>query len=93
MESSNRTETTPDVPSWQRLTALLALLVVLGLVPNRRVFAQLHDSLDTHPPRWHLSKSDCQARVTDQGHLATGGIEGGACETVSLITGNGTECS
>ena len=53
--------------------------------------AQIHDSLDTHPPRWHLSESDCQARVTDQGHLATGGVDGGACETATLITGHGTE--
>jgi hypothetical protein len=53
--------------------------------------AQIHDALDTHPPRWHLSESDCQARVIDQGHLATGGIEEGSCETVTLVAGHGTE--
>lgn len=68
---------------------LAMLLFVLPTLGNLR--AQIHDSLDTHPPRWNLSDSDCQARVIDQGHLATGGIAGGSCETITMIAGHGTE--
>ncbi|MGB0761696.1 MAG: hypothetical protein ACPGPS_19265 [Rubripirellula sp.] len=53
--------------------------------------AQLYDSLDAYPPRWHLQNSDCEARLTSQGHLADGGVNGGACENVTLMAGNGTE--
>ena len=53
--------------------------------------AQLYDSLDTHPPRWHLDGSDCEARVTAHGHLADGGSGGGACETVTFTASHGTE--
>ena len=53
--------------------------------------AQIYDSLDAYPPRWHLQSSDCEARVTSQGHLADGGVNAGACENVTLLSGNGTE--
>lgn len=53
--------------------------------------AQIHDPLDSHPPRWFLDRSDCDANVVDQGHLVDGGVAGGACETVTLDTNHGTE--
>ncbi len=55
------------------------------------VAAQIYDSLDTYPPRWHLDSSDCQARVIEHEHLAGGGVEGGACESIKMVAGNGTE--
>ena len=53
--------------------------------------AQIFDSLDAYPPRWHLDRSDCEARVTSQGHLSDGGVNAGACENITFLTGNGTE--
>ena len=53
--------------------------------------AQIYDSLDAHPPRWYLDESDCDARVTSQGHLAEGGVGGGACETITFAAGHGTK--
>lgn len=53
--------------------------------------AQLYDSLDTHPPRWHLDGSDCDARILSQKHLSDGGVGGGACETVTFSASHGTE--
>ncbi|MGI9474781.1 MAG: hypothetical protein ACR2NZ_24840 [Rubripirellula sp.] len=53
--------------------------------------AQIYDSLDAHPPRWYLDDSDCDARVISQGHLADGGVGGGACEKIMFLASNGTE--
>lgn len=91
MELSIRTKRPSNVPTWQRLSAAAAGWILIWLIPQGFVVAQIHDSLDTHPPRWNLSESDCEARLIDQGHLASGGIEGGSCETVTMVTGHGTE--
>ncbi|MFK8113397.1 MAG: hypothetical protein AB8B91_14430 [Rubripirellula sp.] len=53
--------------------------------------AQIYDSLDVHPPRWHMETSDCDARVISQGHLADGGVNNGPCETITFTARHGTE--
>ena len=53
--------------------------------------AQMVDSLDAHPPRWHLDDSDCEAQVLSQGHLPDGGVGGGGCETITFTATHGTE--
>ncbi|MFG0262912.1 MAG: hypothetical protein ACF788_11025, partial [Novipirellula sp. JB048] len=53
--------------------------------------AQLYDSLDAYPPRWHLDSSDCEARIDSHKHLADGGIDGRACEVVTMTASHGTE--
>lgn len=53
--------------------------------------AQIHDSLDTHPPRWQLSGSDCQARISDHSNPSDGGLDGGGCEQITLVAGHGSE--
>ena len=91
MDFSNRSKRPTNVPPWQRLSAIAVALIYLVLLSTAEVPAQIHDALDTHPPRWNLADSDCQARIINQGHLATGGIEDGSCETVTMVAGHGTE--
>ena len=55
------------------------------------LYGQLYDPLDTHPPRWLLGKSECDARITEQKHLLEGGVGGGACEVINFSAGNGSE--
>lgn len=79
--------------SRQRRTAhrvRLLLFALLAFVSNF-ASAQIVDSLDTYPPRWHLDLSDCGARVIEQEHLSDGGVGGGACESISFTAANGTE--
>ncbi|WP_236622062.1 hypothetical protein [Novipirellula maiorica] len=81
-------------PSWQTLRIVLGGLVfaVAGLALSvPRVHAQLYDSLDAYPPRWHLDTSDCDARILTHQHLPDGGIDGRACEVVTLNATHGTE--
>ncbi len=52
---------------------------------------QIFDSLDAHPPRWYLDSSNCDARVTSQGHASDGGVGGGACETITFVAAHGSE--
>lgn len=85
------TEITPVMQLRQALrftagcvTALTWLIATVGS-------AQIYDSLDAYPPRWHLESSDCEARMTSHGHLATGGVNAGACENIVFRSGNGTE--
>ncbi len=82
-----------NVPSWQTMRAiLLAVLAASWLaMPAAPLQAQIYDSLDAHPPRWHLDTSDCDARVISQEHLIDGGIDGGACEAVTFTATHGTE--
>ncbi len=82
------------IPSWQSLRIVLRGLVfaVAGFalsVPP--LHAQLYDSLDAYPPRWHLDTSDCDARIVSHKHLADGGVDGRACEVVTMTASNGTE--
>lgn len=91
----------PDVPTRQSLhpkwrlsrvrwaSLLLAALFAGGLF--RRCDAQIYDALDTHPPRWYLDRSDCDARVLQQGHLVDGGVGGDGCETLTFNASHGTE--
>ncbi len=53
--------------------------------------AQLYDALDAYPPRWYLDHQDCNARVISQNHLADGGLDGRACETITLTAMLGSE--
>ncbi|GAA5509972.1 hypothetical protein [Novipirellula caenicola] len=81
-------------PSWQTLRIVLGGLVfaVAGLALSvPRGHAQLYDSLDAYPPRWHLDTSDCDARILTHQHLPDGGIDGRACEVVTLNATHGTE--
>lgn len=80
-----------DARTWQRLRVALSLVTVASVVFASSATGQLYDSLDTHPPRWNLDSSDCNARISSQGHLADGGVGGGACETVTFTAANGTE--
>jgi hypothetical protein len=73
------------------LIIALSCWVTTALTVLPRAHGQLYDSLDTHPPRWQLDGSDCEARVTSQGHLADGGVGGGACETITFTASHGTE--
>ncbi len=91
MESSNTAKRPPNVPTWQRWRVPPACGWLVCLVCVAPAHSQIYDSLDTHPPRWHLAESDSQARVIDHGHLATGGVGAGACETITIIAGHGTE--
>ncbi|WP_442505831.1 hypothetical protein SH528x_004642 [Novipirellula sp. SH528] len=81
-------------PLWQTLRVVLCRLVfafaglALGVPPCH---AQLYDSLDAYPPRWHLDTSDCDARIIAHKHLADGGIDGRACEVVTMTASHGTE--
>lgn len=82
-----------DIPARQTLRAVVGnLLVTLAFVlSSGRLDAQIYDSLDAHPPRWRMEGNDCDARVTAQGHLADGGVTGGACETMTFVAGHGSE--
>ncbi len=53
--------------------------------------AQITDSLDTYPPRWHLATSDCQAEVIAHNNDPTGGVGDSGCETMTLANGHGTQ--
>ncbi|MEM8670777.1 MAG: hypothetical protein AAGG48_24835 [Planctomycetota bacterium] len=66
-------------------------LLLLAMACGAPCNAQIYDSLDAHPPRWYLDRSDCDAEAVDQGHLVDGGVAGGACETITLETKHGTE--
>ena len=85
------TEMPPNMQSRQALRFTAACLAGLSCLFATTGFAQIFDSLDAYPPRWHLESSDCDARVTSQGHLAQGGVNAGACESLTLLAGNGTE--
>ncbi len=78
-------------PVWQALRITGWLLAVACAGFTTHAHGQLYDALDTHPPRWSLSRSDCQARVTQQRNLVEGGVEGGACESINFVAGNGSE--
>lgn len=79
------------VPTWQSLRAWLICIGLFVTFDSQFALAQIHDSLDTHPPRWYLDTSDCEAQVISHGHLADGGREGGACETITLKATHGSE--
>lgn len=80
----------PDVPARQTVRAISGIVATLFLLASSAT-AQIYDSLDAHPPRWNLDSSDCNAEVVSHGHLADGGVAGGACETITFAAGNGTE--
>ena len=70
---------------WSLLTNIL---FAVGLPPAN---AQIFDSLDAYPPRFHLDSSDCDASIISHKHLPDGGIDGRACEIISLSAATGTE--
>ena len=74
-----------DASRWVRWLALWLSLCGWGASG----FAQLFDSLDSYPPRWSLFSSDCHARVTAHTHLVTGGSDGGGCESITFVSGQG----
>ncbi len=83
-----------NIPAWQTLRSLIATAVQLMLIAagwTSCARGQLYDSLDAHPPRWHLDSSDCDARVTAHKHLADGGVDGRGCEIITLTATNGSE--
>lgn len=80
-----------DVPTRQTVRSAAGIAAVVWMVLVSSATAQIYDSLDVHPPRWYLDTSDCDARVTAQGHLAEGGASGGACETITFVASHGTE--
>ena len=84
-------ERLPNMQLRQALRITAVWIAGLTWLFSTPAVAQLYDSLDAYPPRWHLQNSDCEARLTSQGHLADGGVNGGACENVTLMAGNGTE--
>lgn len=79
------------MPTWQSLRFLAACMAAATCWITTVVDAQIYDALDSYPPRWYLDDSDCDARVVTQGHLADGGVSGGACEKITFLTANGTE--
>ena len=79
------------MPAWQNAQIASSCLAALTWMAATVGSAQIYDSLNTHPPRWFLDQSDCDARVAHQGHLANGGVKGGACETIRFLAANGTE--
>ncbi len=70
---------------WRILSAILAVFLYSSTSPG-----QLIDPLDAYPPRWSLDENDCNARVSEQGHASDAGADGGRCETITLLTGHGT---
>ncbi|MGB7329298.1 MAG: hypothetical protein WBD31_30735 [Rubripirellula sp.] len=100
---STKRNSTSDLPSRQTVRArsdwrhvAWTLVVVTTVIVCHGVGAtvahsQIIDSLDSYPPRWHLGQSDCQARVIKQDHLVDGGVDGGACESISFVATNGSE--
>ncbi len=83
-----------DVPTWQSLrdaACWAASLTFLTIVLSGKVTAQLYDGLDAHPPRWSLDTSDCDARVIQHKHLANGGVDHRACESITFTANHGTK--
>lgn len=80
-----------DKTTWQALRLALWMMAIACFCIESTLYGQLYDSLDTHPPRWFLGSSDCDARITEQKHLLEGGVGGGACEVIKFTAGNGSE--
>lgn len=83
-----------DIPARQKLRFLVLAttpLVWIALTWATTAHAQLYDSLDAHPPRWHLDSSDCDARVIGHKHLADGGVDGRGCEVITISASHGSE--
>lgn len=87
-----------DVPRRKTVQSMgrcgVRILAAIGLcffLHARPATGQLIDSLDVYPPRWSLEESDCDARLTEQGHASDPTAEGGACETVTLLASHGTK--
>ncbi|MEO1527842.1 MAG: hypothetical protein AAFX06_20620 [Planctomycetota bacterium] len=73
------------IRAWQTLLSGLAVWLIQGTP----VQADLFDPLDAYPPRWSLSESDCDARVTTHENLPQGGVRGG-CESITFQAKRGT---
>ncbi|NND99298.1 MAG: hypothetical protein HKN47_18415 [Pirellulaceae bacterium] len=83
-----------DVPTRQTLrfvARILACTLAGTIVFAEKVQGQLYDALDAYPPRWSLDTSDCEARVIEHKHLADGGVDGRACESITFVATNGTK--
>lgn len=92
-DESNRNER-PDARASQSLRNWLIALATFAFWASSSLpsaDAQIHDSLDAHPPRWHLDTSDCDAQTIKQEHLLDGGLDGGGCEAITFTAKNGTE--
>lgn len=74
------------VRTWQTLLSVLVLMHFHASIAR----ADLYDPLDAYPPRWSLSNSDCDARLTEHENLPQGGTRGG-CESITFDAGHGTE--
>ncbi len=74
------------VKRFARRTLVLAMVATCS-----PILAQVADSLDSYPPRWHLASSDCNAEVSDHSSLPTGGVGGSGCESIALNCGHGSE--
>jgi hypothetical protein len=70
---------------------LRCVVLILCTLVTAEAPAQLIDSLDAYPPRWHLVGSDCDAVITRHESEPVGGIGGSGCESVSLQCGHGTQ--
>lgn len=82
---------TTDTTTWQSLCITLRLMALACVCVTSTSYGQLFDPLDTHPPRWFLGRSDCEARVSQQTHLVRGGVSGGSCESIHFTAVNGSE--
>jgi len=76
---------------WVRGRSALVAIGLVFLFFSGTLQGQLIDPLDAYPPRWSLDENDCDARVSEQGHAADAGAEGGRCETVTMLTSHGTQ--
>ena len=65
-------------------------LMIVVLFPTL-ASGQILDSLDAYPPRFFLDTSDCDARVIRHENTLSGGVDGGACELVTLKATHGSE--
>ncbi|MEL6108976.1 MAG: hypothetical protein AAFU85_23450, partial [Planctomycetota bacterium] len=74
------------VRTWQTLLSVFLLTQLCPCLAR----ADLYDPLDAYPPRWSLSNSDCDARLTEHESLPQGGARGG-CESVTFDAAHGTE--
>ncbi|WP_149752513.1 hypothetical protein [Rubripirellula obstinata] len=90
----NRTKSPSVITTWQTLRSnsrVCTLLLITFFAFQSTANAQLHDSLDAYPPRFFLGASDCDARVIQHDSSVTGGVNGGACEMVTMVATSGTE--
>jgi len=94
----NSSEIPPVPRAWQAVRSAVSstlftiiTLFCLSVLSPAVASAQIYDSLDAYPPRWHLDSSDCDARVVEHKHLVDGGVDGRPCETLTVDARHGSE--